>query len=88
MQRASRVLERLPDASDTLAVATRLPQLKVPAAVVWGAADRFQKLSYGNRLAADLDAKLHQIDGGRHFVPEDHPDRVATVVNDFVRTSP
>jgi pimeloyl-ACP methyl ester carboxylesterase len=39
---------------DTLEVADRLRELEVPAAVVWGASDQFQKLEYGRRLAADF----------------------------------
>ncbi len=66
---------------DTQEVAAALSRLRVPAAVVWGAADRFQKLRYGRRLAADLDASIDEIDGGKHFVPEDHPARVATAVD-------
>lgn len=68
------------DPTDTLNVAPRLPQLDLPSAVVWGAADRFQKLHYGERLAEDLQARLDVIDGGKHFVPEDHPDAVAAAV--------
>ncbi|MDQ3945200.1 MAG: alpha/beta hydrolase, partial [Actinomycetota bacterium] len=62
---------------DTLAVADRLPGLQVPARVVWGAADQFQKVRYGERLAADLGADLTRLTGARHFVPEDHPEPVA-----------
>jgi len=69
---------------DTLAVADRLPQLKVPAAVVWGAADQFQKVEYGRRLAADLHARITEIPGGKHFVPEDHPREVADGVRAVV----
>jgi pimeloyl-ACP methyl ester carboxylesterase len=66
---------------DTEAVAPALRTLGVPAAVVWGAADPFQKLDpYGRRLARDLDAPLDVIEGGRHFVPEDHPDRIAAAI--------
>jgi pimeloyl-ACP methyl ester carboxylesterase len=66
---------------DTEAVAPALAGLDLPAAVVWGAADRFQKLEpYGRRLAADLRATLDEIPGGKHFTPEDHPDRVATAI--------
>ncbi|PRX43398.1 pimeloyl-ACP methyl ester carboxylesterase [Prauserella shujinwangii] len=68
-------------ARDTLAVADRLPGIGVPARVVWGAADQFQRVSYGVRLAEDLGADLDRIDGGRHFTPEDHPDRVAAAVD-------
>lgn len=66
---------------DTVAVAERLPELNVPARVVWGAADQFQKVNYGERLARDLGARFERIDGGRHFTPEDHPDRIAAAIN-------
>lgn len=69
---------------DTLAIADRLPTLHVPARVVWGAADRFQKLRYGERLARDLRAQLTRVEGGRHFVPEDHPGAIAAAINDVV----
>lgn len=71
------------DKQDTQAIASRLPQLQLPAAVIWGAADQFQTLADGQRLAGDLGAELHRIEGGKHFVPEDHPGRVAAVVNDL-----
>ncbi len=70
--------------ADTLAVAGALPTLGVPARVVWGAADRFQKLRYGERLAADLAAPLVRLDTARHFVPEDHPEPVATAVEEVL----
>ncbi len=72
------------DVQDTLAVADRIPRLDVPARVVWGAADAFQKIGYGYRLAYELGAPLERIEGGKHFVPEDHPERVATAVNDLL----
>lgn len=73
------------DCADTEAVAPRLPGLGVPAAVVWGAADRFQKLEpYGRRLASDLGATLDEIEEGLHFVPEDHPERVAAAIDRVV----
>lgn len=70
--------------ADTVAVADRLPSLRLPARVVWGEADRFQKMTYGRRLAADLGTTLQTIPGGRHFTPEDHPDRIATAINDLL----
>lgn len=69
------------DAQDTIAVADRLPSLGLPARVVWGEADQFQKVDYGERLAADLGTELTRIPGGRHFTPEDHPEEVAAAVN-------
>lgn len=65
------------DVNDTLAVAGALPQLKVPARIAWGAADRFQKIGYGERFARDLSAPLRRIEGGHHFTPEDHPQVIA-----------
>ncbi|MBW3584104.1 MAG: alpha/beta hydrolase [Euryarchaeota archaeon] len=72
------------DTDDTLAVQHRIPRLDVPARVVWGAADRYQKVAYGERLAADLGVILERIEEGRHFTPEDHPEPVAAAINDIV----
>jgi pimeloyl-ACP methyl ester carboxylesterase len=74
------------NAADTLAVADRLPTLGLPARVAWGEDDRFQKLTYGRRLAADLGTTLHTIPGGKHFTPEDHPDHIAAAINDLIET--
>lgn len=70
--------------SDTLEVAALLHQLHVPAGVIWGAADRFQKLTYGERLARDLGAQLETVSGGKHFMPEDHPLEVAATIRRVV----
>jgi pimeloyl-ACP methyl ester carboxylesterase len=70
--------------ADTLQVADRLGGLEVPARVVWGAADPFQRLPYGQRLAWDLRTELRRIEGGRHFVPEDHPERLAAAVDEVL----
>lgn len=70
---------------DTLAVRDQLPRLNVPARVVWGVADQFQKVRYGEFFARDLGTTLQRIPGGKHFTPEDHPDVIAAAVNDLVR---
>lgn len=70
---------------DTLAVRDALPHLDVPARVVWGAADFFQKVRYGEYFARDLGTTLERIEGGKHFTPEDHPDVVAGAVNSLLR---
>lgn len=74
------------DTNDTLAVQDAIPSLRgrFPAAVVWGAADQFQKLRYGHRFARDLGCELTAIDGGKHFLPEDHPVLVATAIERIV----
>ncbi len=69
------------DVNDTLAVADQIPNIDVPACLVWGAADEFQGIGYGYRLAYELGAKIERIEGGKHFVPEDHPEEVAAAVN-------
>jgi pimeloyl-ACP methyl ester carboxylesterase len=73
------------DVQDTIAVSGRLSSLGLPARVVWGEADQFQKVSYGERLAADLGTELVRIPGGKHFTPEDHPEQVAAAVNSLLR---
>lgn len=72
------------DVQDTLAVADRIPDLSVPARIVWGAADQFQKIGYGYRLAYEFGAPLDRIEGGKHFVPEDHPEKISAAVNDLL----
>jgi pimeloyl-ACP methyl ester carboxylesterase len=69
------------DVKDTLAVAAALPTLGIPARIVWGAADQFQTVDYGERFARDLAAPLYRIGRGRHFTPEDHPEIVAQEIN-------
>ena len=70
--------------ADTLAVADGLRELQVPTRVVWGAADGFQKLPYGQRLTWDLGTELRRIEGGRHFIPEDHPERLVAAINEVL----
>jgi pimeloyl-ACP methyl ester carboxylesterase len=73
------------DVRDTLEIAGRVPNISVPAGVVWGASDQFQKVAYGERLAADLSTVLQRIEGGKHFTPEDHPDVLAGAINEVIR---
>ncbi|WP_299820593.1 alpha/beta fold hydrolase [uncultured Jannaschia sp.] len=72
------------DVNDTLEVADALSQLDIPARIVWGAADRFQKIKYGEWFARDLNATLVRVEGGKHFMPEDHPEAVAAAINDLL----
>lgn len=71
---------------DTKAIADQLPSLGIPARIVWGTGDEFQKIEYGERLAADLGAPLRRIEGGLHFTPEDHPQIIAEEINTLIRT--
>ncbi len=51
---------------------------------MWGAADKFQEIGYGYRLAYELGAPIERIEDGKHFVPEDHPEEVAAAVNELL----
>ncbi len=72
------------DVNDTLAIADQIPNLDLPARLVWGVADAFQKIGYGYRLAHELGAPMERIEDGKHFVPEDHPEQVAAAVNELL----
>jgi pimeloyl-ACP methyl ester carboxylesterase len=75
------------DVQDTLAIGQRLRDWSLPTRVVWGAADQFQKIGYGQRFADDLQAPLAAIDGGKHFVPEDHPEAVVSAIRELLVTA-
>lgn len=66
---------------DTLAIAGAIPNLDLPARLVWGTADPYQQIGYGYRLAYELKAPITRVEGGKHFMPEDHPEEVAAAVN-------
>ena len=65
---------------DTAWLQDEVPQLRKPMRLVWGAADTFQSIEYARRLGKELNAPHESIEGGKHFVPEDHPDRIALAV--------
>lgn len=69
------------DVRDTLTISEQLSELRVPARIAWGAADRFQKIEYGERFAHTLGAPLHRIEQGKHFTPEDHAETIADHIN-------
>lgn len=69
------------DAGETMAIADGLPKLALPVAIVWGEEDPFLPVELGRRLNAAIPhATLDVVSGARHFVPEEHPERVASVL--------
>ncbi|UVW28775.1 alpha/beta fold hydrolase [Massilia sp. H6] len=72
------------DVHDTLAIEQQLRELAVPARIVWGDADQFQKIEYGERFARDLKAPLYRIPGGKHFTPEDSPGVIADAIGELL----
>lgn len=72
------------DPQELLAVSNRLGAFEGPALLVWGASDRFFKLEFARRLRDTFaDARLVEIEGGRTFVPHDHPERLAQEIAAF-----
>jgi pimeloyl-ACP methyl ester carboxylesterase len=70
----------------TLQAAQRLPAFDKPALVVWSLNDRLFPLAHGHRLANLLpQGRLEVIDDAGPFIPEDQPDRLATLIDEFVR---
>lgn len=62
---------------DTSALTPGLERLGIPTAILWGADDPFYSPALGRRLAATIPgATLDIVDGARHFLPEDAPERV------------
>jgi pimeloyl-ACP methyl ester carboxylesterase len=71
---------RAMDPRITLEVAPRLAGLALPAHVVWGRDDPFQKVRWAERVQAAIPgATLTVLDGG-HFLPWDRPLEVAAEI--------
>jgi haloalkane dehalogenase len=64
----------------------RLAALEVPALILWGQQDEFLPLDYASRFAEQIPgSKLVVLEGVRHFLFEDEPERCAQEVIDFLR---
>jgi pimeloyl-ACP methyl ester carboxylesterase len=65
--------------ADLVDVSTRLNQFGKPVRIVWGAADKFFKVTLARRLreAFGDNAELVEVAGGRTFLPLDEPELVA-----------
>ncbi len=63
----------------------KLAELGVPTLVLWGQQDEFLPLDYASRFAREIPgAKLVLLEGVRHFLYEDEPERCAREVVDFL----
>lgn len=72
------------DSALTIAAAERFGDLRIPALIVWGTADRFFPVEYGRRLADAIPgARLVELDGARTFVPLDRPAELAREIAAF-----
>ena len=74
---------------DTAAWSSRLGELALPAAVIWGADDPFYPPALGQRLQAAISgATFTIIPGASHFVPEDTPNALLRVLTDLLARAP
>ena len=70
----------------TLDAAARFGEFDRPVLVAWGADDRFFDVSLGERLAAAFPrARFELIEDAATFVTEDQPERLAGLIDAFVR---
>jgi 2-hydroxymuconate-semialdehyde hydrolase len=66
---------------DTLDATTAIEAINVPTTIVWGAEDSYQDVKYGQRLAEALaDAQLVVLENVGHFVPEEAPEELASII--------
>lgn len=74
---------------DLSSVADRVEALDIPTLVIWGDADRFQPLRYGQRLTERMRrARLVVLADAGHFTPEDDPTEVANLIRGFALGNP
>jgi haloalkane dehalogenase len=64
----------------------KLAALGVPTLILWGAADEYIPVDWASRFAREIpSAKLVLLEGVRHFLFEDEPERCAQEVADFLQ---
>jgi haloalkane dehalogenase len=64
----------------------KLAALEVPTLILWGQQDEYIPLDYASRFAREIPgSKLVLLEGVRHFLFDDEPERCAQEVIDFLR---
>lgn len=67
-------------------VEARLAQIEVPTQILWGTKDPFFKFEQGKRTAESIPgAKLIALEGAGHFLPEECPAEIATVLSSLLK---
>lgn len=70
-------------------LARRLPAVRCPTAVVWGARDKYLRAAIARELAAGIPgAELTMVDGAGHFVMEEAPDEVTAALSRLLERRP
>jgi 2-hydroxymuconate-semialdehyde hydrolase len=73
---------------DLTSVMDRVERLDVPTLIIWGAADPYQDVRYGERLAGAMRRARLVVEEAGHFIQEDRPEEVALLVRNFVAAGP
>jgi pimeloyl-ACP methyl ester carboxylesterase len=69
----------------TIKAAEGLRSSQRPTLIAWAEEDRFFKISFAERLASSIGARLERIPDSYTFVPEDQPERLAELIGSFMR---
>jgi pimeloyl-ACP methyl ester carboxylesterase len=78
-------LLRAIDPRDTIAAAQKLRSFDRPTLLAWAPEDRFFKLRFAERLAAEIpNARLERVEDCLTFMPEDQPERLAELIGEFM----
>lgn len=77
------------DARDTLAAGALLPEVDLPALLVWGGDDTYFTVAHARRLASALpQAELVVVPDAKTYVSLDQPEAVAEAIGAFVAANP
>ncbi len=69
------------DSADTTEIGARLGLVPAPTAIIHGAHDPFLSINSARRLQQAIrGSTLEVLDAGRHFLPEESPERLAEVI--------
>jgi pimeloyl-ACP methyl ester carboxylesterase len=69
------------DSADTVDIGARLGSVPAPTAIIHGAHDPFRPVSGARRLQQAIrGATLEILESGRHFLPEESPERLAELI--------
>ena len=75
---------RAMDPRITQEIAPRLAEIRVPAHVVWGRRDPFQRVRWASRLSDAIPGSTLAVLDGGHFLPWDLPAKVAAEIRSLV----
>jgi len=74
---------------DLSSVMGNVERLEVPTLIIWGESDSFQKLEFGERLQRRMgQTRLVILAEAGHYTPEDQPQEMARLIEEFVNRDP